>query len=262
MKLFAFFLVFPFILSLATACDRCVHKSKAAAFSSSSSLSAGACGYGSLALNFNGGFVAAANSEIFRDGVGCGSCFQIRCRNRELCNRAGVKVVVTDLNKSNTTDFGLGVRAFAALARPGMADGLKRLVITDVEHKRIPCEYPNKNLSIRVEESSRRPNLLTVKLMYQGGQTDIVAVDVARVGSAAWQFMTRSYGPVWTTSRAPGGPLQFRFVVTGGYDGKWVWAQQAVLPPEWRSGEVYDAGVQITDIAQEGCSPCDTQEWR
>ncbi|KAL0913995.1 hypothetical protein M5K25_017490 [Dendrobium thyrsiflorum] len=159
MKLFAFFLVFPFILSLATACDRCVHKSKAAAFSSSSSLSAGACGYGSLALNFNGGFVAAANSKIFRDGVSCGSCFQIRCRNRELCNRAGVKVVVTDLNKSNSTDFGLGVRAFAAMARPGMADGLRRLVITDVEHKRGEGDplhqitSPHNVLDMRIEGS-------------------------------------------------------------------------------------------------------------
>ncbi|EHA8589433.1 hypothetical protein COCNU_scaffold009787G000010 [Cocos nucifera] len=46
--------------------------------------------------------------------------------------------------------------------------------------------------------------------------------------------------------------MQFRMVVTGGYDGKWVWAQKAVLPVEWKTGLVYDSGVQITDIAQEG----------
>lgn len=48
---------------------------------------------------------------------------------------------------------------------------------------RIPCEYSNKNLSIRVEEKSKRPNSLTIKFLHQGGQTDIVAVDVAQVRS-------------------------------------------------------------------------------
>jgi hypothetical protein len=45
---------------------------------------------------------------------------------------------------------------------------------------RTPCEY-NKNLSIRVEERSRKPGHLTIKFLYQGGQTDIMAVEVAQV---------------------------------------------------------------------------------
>lgn len=73
--------------------------------------------------------------------------------------------------------------------------------------------------------------------------------------------MTRDFGAVWSTGRAPAGALQFRLVVTGGYDGKWVWAEK-VLPPDWRTGAVYDAGVQISDIAQEGCSPCDSEVWK
>lgn len=46
---------------------------------------------------------------------------------------------------------------------------------------RIPCEYANRNLSIRVEEKSRPPRDLSIRFLYQGGQTDIVAVDVATV---------------------------------------------------------------------------------
>ena len=169
---------------------------------------------------------------------------------------------------------------------------------------RVPCEYKHRNLSVRVEDKSRAPGDLAIRFLYQGGQTDIVAVDVAQVrlafflssglirnvfgkeirvsmnwfeikepfekkkktldvqvGSSNWKFMTRDNGPAWSTSQAPPGPLQLRVVVTGGYDGKWVWADREVLPRRWRAGEVYDTGVQITDIAQEGCFPCDTHEW-
>ena len=92
--------------------------------------------------------------------------------------------------------------------------------------------------------------------MYQGGQTEIVAVDVAQVGSSNWSFMSRNHGAVWDTSRVPQGALQFRLVVTAGYDGKWIWAKK-VLPADWKNGLIYDSGLQITDIAQEACSPCD-----
>lgn len=81
-----------------------------------------------------------------------------------------------------------------------------------------------------------------------------------QVGSSSWRYMTRKYGAVWETDRVPAGPLQLRLVVTGGYDGKWVWAQ-SVLPAEWKVGMVYDTGLQINDIAQEGCSTCEEGEW-
>lgn len=73
--------------------------------------------------------------------------------------------------------------------------------------------------------------------------------------------MSRNYGAVWDTSRVPDGPLQFRVVVTSGYDGKNIWAQN-VLPADWKAGVTYDSGVQISDIAQEGCSPCDERIWK
>lgn len=72
--------------------------------------------------------------------------------------------------------------------------------------------------------------------------------------------MSRNFGAVWDTSRVPAGALQFRFVVTAGYDGKWIWAK-SVLPATWKPGVIYDSGVQISDIAQEGCSPCDKGVW-
>lgn len=68
--------------------------------------------------------------------------------------------------------------------------------------------------------------------------------------------MSRNYGAVWETDRVPKGALQFRLVVTEGFDGKWIWANKAVLPVNWKTGVVYDTGVKVTEIAQDGCYPC------
>lgn len=187
---------------------------------------------------------------------------QVRCKDTRLCSTKGVTVIVTDQKTSNGTDFVLNEPAFTAMARAGSAQGLKETGLVDVEYKRVPCSYMKKNLSVRAEEGSLKPNNLTIKFLYQGGQTDIMAVDVAQFGGSNWQYMTRVHGPVWSTAQAPSGPLQLRMVVTGGYDGKWVWAQEEVLPADWAVGKVYDTGVQITDVAQEGCDQCDATEWK
>ncbi|KAL8060111.1 hypothetical protein ABFX02_02G002900 [Erythranthe guttata] len=248
------------LASYATACDRCVHQSKVAFFSKPQPpLLSGSCGYGSLATGFNEGRLAAASPSIYKDGAACGACFQIRCKDDQICSKEGTRVLVSDRNDDNKTDFVVSSRAFMAMAKKGMAHQILKLGLADVEYKRVACdEYKNKNLGLRVEESSQKPNYLAVKLLYQGGQTEVVAMDVAQVGSSNWNYMSRKYGAVWDTSRVPNGPLQFRFVVTAGFDGKWYWAK-SVLPSDWINGSIYDSGLQITDIAQEGC---DDSTWK
>ncbi|KAH9610467.1 hypothetical protein KSS87_018071 [Heliosperma pusillum] len=251
-----FLLVFS---SYATAelCEQC-DTSKAAFFATSSRLSSGACGYGALAVNLYGGHVAAARQNIYRNAQGCGACYQIRCQNSAVCNKAGTNIVVTDFHnaKTNFTDFVLSSRAFRAMALPGKDKSLLGLGIVDVEYKRVPCFYKGQNLAIKVEEFSKPPNYLAIKVLYQGGQTKIVGAEVAGVDIPSnWVSMSHNYGAVWDTSAAPKGSLQLRFIIYSGFDAQYFYTNQ-VLPAKWKPGVVYNTTVQIDNVAIEKCKAC------
>ncbi|XP_024992168.1 expansin-like A1 isoform X2 [Cynara cardunculus var. scolymus] len=248
------------LFSSINACDRCVHQSRVSFFPKAFSLSSGACGYGSLATALYGDHLAAAVPKIYKSGSGCGDCFQVRCKDSSLCTENGTRVIVTDLAQSNQTDFVLSHRAFIGMAKKGMRPYLLKLAVVDVEYKRIPCDYKGQKLAVRVEESSQKPNYLAIKILYQGGQTEITAIDIAEDGSSNWSPMNRIYGAVWDTNRYLAGALQLRLLVISGYDGKWIWAN-TVLPADWEIKGVYNSPIQIDDIAQEGCSQCDQQIW-
>ncbi|KAI3736437.1 hypothetical protein L6452_15978 [Arctium lappa] len=259
---FCFILFLSISISTTNACDRCVHQSQVSFFPKASTLSSGACGYGSLAPSLYNNHLAAAVPRIYRSGSGCGACFQVRCKDINMCTENGTKVIVTDQNQSNQTDFVLSHRAYIGMAKKGMRQTLLKLAVVNVEYKRIPCDYKDQKLAVRVEESSQKPNYLALKILYQGGQTEITAIDIAEDGSSDWSPMRRVYGAVWDTKRFLPGALQLRLLVTSGYDGKWIWAN-TVLPTDWEIGRVYNSPIQIDDIAQEGCSTieCDGQIW-
>ncbi|XP_023529766.1 expansin-like A2 [Cucurbita pepo subsp. pepo] len=257
-------LLFLTIVSSAAACDRCLHQAKAAFYQvESDGELRGACGYGNLTSELSNGHFSAITATLYGHGAGCGACFQVRCKNEALCNKEGTKIVVTDGNESSQTDLVISKKAFGEMALSGKEELLIIEGVVDVEFKRVPCEYKNKNLMVRVEEMSKPPTYLAMKLLYQGGQTEIVGIDIAKVGESNWGMMARNYGAVWDTKHPVSeGPLQLRFVVTSGFDGKWIWSKY-VFPADWRPGQVYDTGVQMDDVGKENCpdDQCADKHW-
>lgn len=61
---------------------------------------------------------------------------QIKCKNSELCSKEGTRVIVTDLNKNNETDFVLSTRAFMSMANKGMGKDILKLGLVDVDYRR------------------------------------------------------------------------------------------------------------------------------
>ncbi|KAI4969208.1 hypothetical protein ZWY2020_000122 [Hordeum vulgare] len=238
-------------------------------------LTGAACGYGGPAeMAVDVGFhIAGVSAGFFSKGQACGACYQLRCRGRSACSEGGVKVVVVaDAAETNVTTGGgflLTKDAFAAMTTPDHAAASTDAAM-DVDFRRIPCAYKSKNLAVKVEEtSSRERGHLALRFLYQGGQTDIAAVELAQAVNntasgtsneaaplpTSWQYMTRrEVSPsVWRTPRVPAGPLRLRLVVTAGSGGKWLRTDGVVLPAEWLPGAVYDTGLRITDFAANSC---------
>ncbi|KAI3927131.1 hypothetical protein MKX01_029899 [Papaver californicum] len=277
------FVIFVFLFASssvnAATCNRplCLHKSKAAYFPLSKPLiTPGACGYGSIAKGFNKGYIAFGIPSLLEEnGVNvCGSCLHVTCKNKTLCRGRGTNVVLTDSIHRQTrlrnvdTDLILSDRAFISMAAKGKARELLALKShVEVEYKRISCEYKNQNVSIRVDESSKKRDRFVLTLLYQGGQTGIFSISVTYADtdhSTVELGMSHKYGAVWEIRRIPdgirrvptGGRLSFKLLV---YKGHELYAFQSAspnLPANWKVGEIYDLGFQMNGIIdmRGGCN--------
>ncbi|GLJ06082.1 hypothetical protein SUGI_0031510 [Cryptomeria japonica] len=220
-------------------------KSRAAYYESQDGLgtSRGGCGYGEFGRELNYGDVAAVG-RLFRGGAGCGACYQVKCKNEDLCSGKGVKVVATDHGEGDGTDFIMSPHAFTAMAKNGKDKHLLALGVVDIKYKRVPCQYPGYNIMFKINESSDYPYYLSLVFWYTGGQKDIIAVELSQDKILDWKAMRRSYGGVWDIAPPPCENIVVRFLVSDDYDSQWVSAPN-VIPANWKAGSLYDSGIQI-----------------
>lgn len=202
----------------------------------------GACGFGEYGRTVNDANVAGV-SRLFKNGTGCGGCYQVRCKASQ-CTDEGVNVVVTDYGEGDRTDFILSTRAYARLARPNVALELFAYGVVDVEYRRIPCRYAGYNLMFKVHEHSKYPEYLALVILYQAGQNEILAVEFLQDDYKQWVGMRRAYGAVFDTANPPKGDITLKFQVSGSAGIRWVQAPN-VIPGNWQAGVAYDSQIQL-----------------
>ncbi|KAL9667009.1 hypothetical protein QQ045_001354 [Rhodiola kirilowii] len=203
----------------------------------------GACGYGEYGRTVNGGIVTGV-SRLYRNGSGCGTCYQVRCKVTGLCHDYGTSVVVTDYGEGDRTDFILSEKAFTNLANPNMADKLISLGVVDIEYRRMSCSYPNSNLLIKINEHSHYPDYIALIILYNAGKNDVTGVEIWHEDYKIWVCMRRVYGAVWDLANPQRSNLMLRVQVTGANGIKYV-QPKTVIPSDWKAGDAYDAEVQL-----------------
>ncbi|KAJ7554121.1 hypothetical protein O6H91_06G126100 [Diphasiastrum complanatum] len=207
----------------------------------------GACGFGVLAGTSYTSNIAAGSSPIFKDGEGCGACYQIKCIKNELCKTEPITVVITDLCPGGDfcegkVHFDLSGTAFGNLAVSGKNSDLRAVGVLDLEYMRVPCSYPGQNVAFQIDPASNS-QWLSIVVKYEAGPGNLQLVELQEAGSSTWQSCTRNWGANWSFNGQLKGPLSVR--LTSGISGK-VLVSRNSIPEAWQPGYTYASGVQIT----------------
>ncbi|KAM3198539.1 hypothetical protein ACQJBY_073592 [Aegilops geniculata] len=99
----------------------------------------GACGFKNVNLPPFSSMTSCGNQPLFKDGKGCGSCYQIRCLKSDhpACSGVPKTVIITDMNYYPVSryHFDLSGTAFGAMAKDGRNDELRHAGIINMQFK-------------------------------------------------------------------------------------------------------------------------------
>ncbi|KQJ85579.1 pollen allergen Phl p 1 [Brachypodium distachyon] len=202
----------------------------------------GACGYKDVDKPPFNGMTSCGNTPIFRDGRGCGSCFEIKCdKPAEFCSGQPVLVHITDDNEEPIAayHFDLSGKAFGSMAKKGQEQKLRGCGEVEIQFRRVKCYYPlGTKVTYHVEKGSN-PNYLALLVKFVGGDGDVVAVEVQEKGKYNWIPLKESWGAVWRidTAKPLKGPLSVRYTTDGGTKA----VSPDVIPEKWKPDTMYVA---------------------
>ncbi|CAL4928570.1 unnamed protein product [Urochloa decumbens] len=208
----------------------------------------GACGFKNVNQYPFLSMTSCGNQPLFRDGKGCGSCYKIRCSDKDhpACSGRTETVVITDMNYSPVSKyhFDLSGTALGKLAKPGRSDDLRRAGIIGVEFARVPCEFPGLKVGFHVEEGSTQV-YFAVLVEYENGDGDVTQVDLMESGGRRrWAAMRESWGSVWRLDSNH--RLQPPFSIRLRSDSGKTLVARDVIPTNWRPNTFYRSFVQYS----------------
>ncbi|KAF7014039.1 hypothetical protein CFC21_028068 [Triticum aestivum] len=202
----------------------------------------GACGYqGDVEKPPFSSIVTAAGPSIFKDGKGCGACYQVKCTGNAACFGRPVTVVVTDECPgggpclAEAAHFNLSGKTFGAMAKPGQADNLRDAGNIRIQYDRVPCKWRGLDIAFRVKAGSN-PNYLAVLIDQESGDGDLSAVELQHRGGS-WAPMQEFLGAVWKYSSGSTlqAPISIRLTSSS---GKKLVASN-VIPSSWQADRTY-----------------------
>jgi hypothetical protein len=122
----------------------------------------GACGFKGVNLPPFSAMTSCGNEPLFKDGKGCGSCYQIRCLAHPACSGIPETVIITDMNYYPVAPYHLDLSgtAFGAMAKDGRNDELRHAGIIDIQFKRLVHYIP---LHLHVQSAARHQLVVAVQ---------------------------------------------------------------------------------------------------
>ncbi|KAL6642715.1 hypothetical protein ACP70R_020896 [Stipagrostis hirtigluma subsp. patula] len=213
----------------------------------------GACGFKHTKQYPFSSMTSCGNEPIFKDGKGCGRCYQIRCLNSSnpACSGKVKTVIITDMNYYPVAryHFDLSGTAFGAMAKPGLNDKLRHAGIIDIQFRRVLCNFPGLTITFHVQHGSN-PFYLAVLVEHENMDGDVVQMDIMESKwvwgppTGYWMPMRQSWGSIWRmdTNHALKGPFSLRIQSDS---GKRLVANN-VIPANWRPDTDYHSYVQFS----------------
>ncbi|VAH06166.1 unnamed protein product [Triticum turgidum subsp. durum] len=205
----------------------------------------GACGFKHVNQYPFSSMTSCGNQPLFKDGKGCGSCYQIRCSGDKSCSGKIETVMITDMNYYPVAQyhFDLSGTAFGALAKPGLNEKLRHSGIIDIQFRRVPCNFPGLKINFHVVDGSNAV-YLAVLIEYEDMDGDVIQVDMKEANSGSWTPMRESWGSIWRmdSNHRLQGPFSMRITSDS---GKKLVANN-VIPANWRPNTDYRSFVQFS----------------
>ncbi|KZV27215.1 hypothetical protein F511_04668 [Dorcoceras hygrometricum] len=206
----------------------------------------GACGYEDTYKAGFGAITAAVSAALFRDGEGCGGCYQVICNyghDRRWCLRhAPITVTATNLcppdNRGGWCDpprhhFDMSMPAFFRIARQGNEG------VVPVLYRRVACKRSG---GVRFTIKGQ-PNFSMIMISNVGGSGDIKNTLIRGSGTTSWAPMTRNWGANWQTNiDLHGQTMSFKLVLVDGDTLEF----PNVVPSSWKSGQTFASHNQFS----------------
>ncbi|KAL9277386.1 hypothetical protein ACSQ67_025067 [Phaseolus vulgaris] len=185
--------------------------------------------------------IVAGGSTHFKNGIGCGACFEVKCSEHKDCSGKVVKVMVTDLcpgGFAGGIHLDLSGTAFGALAKPGKAQQLRNAGELKILYKRVACSF-GKSIHFTVDAGSN-PYYFATAIEYYNADGNLVQIELKQANTNKWIPMKHSWGAKWALDL--GSKLQPPFSLKLTQDGKIKKKSivaHNVIPIQWKPGHVY-----------------------